>query len=186
VRKIPEITNREQLPSEQQQFFDSILASRKRIGAPYNFLLNAPDLAARTAHLVGYSLYTTDLPADIKELTICAAAREMDCPFEWAVHALHAQKAGVRQEAIKAIESGEAPSGLSETEAPIVRYVQELLRPPHRISNETFDAMERRVGIGRLVELTGIIGAYVALACSLNAFEVMAPEGRPVLPVKKS
>jgi hypothetical protein len=34
-----------------------------------------------------------------------------------------------------------------------------------------------------LVELTGIIGAYVGLACSLNAFDVGTQPGRPVLPM---
>mgnify|MGYP006213901815 CR=1 FL=1 len=46
--RVPEITHREELPQHQREFYDSIIASRKRIGAPYNFLLHAPDLAART------------------------------------------------------------------------------------------------------------------------------------------
>jgi 4-carboxymuconolactone decarboxylase len=159
------------------------MASRKRIGAPYNFLLHAPDLAARTAHLIGYSLFSTDFPKDVKELAICTVAREMDCPFEWAAHADHARKAGVREEAIKIIQDRNAPAGLAEAEAEVVRYVQELLRPPHRIRTATFEALKERVGVPRLVELTGIIGAYVGLACSLNAFEVETPSGRPVLPL---
>jgi hypothetical protein len=48
--RVPEITSREDLPEDQREFYDSIIASRKRISAPYNFLLHAPDLAARTAH----------------------------------------------------------------------------------------------------------------------------------------
>jgi hypothetical protein len=64
-----------------------------------------------------------------------------------------------------------------------VRYVQELLRPSHRITPATFDSLKERLGVSRVVELTGIIGAYVGLACSLNAFEVETPAGRPVLPV---
>jgi 4-carboxymuconolactone decarboxylase len=183
VVRVPEITNREDLPEGQRQFYDSIIASRKRIGAPYNFLLHAPDLAARTAHLIGYSLFSTDFPEDVKELAICTVAREMDCPFEWAAHADHARKAGVREDAIKIIQDRNEPTGLNEREAEVVRYVQELLRPPHRITAATFDALKARIGVPRLVELTGIIGAYVGLACSLNAFEVGTPPGRPVLPL---
>ena len=181
--RIPQITNREDLPQHQRQFYDSIIASRKRIGAPYNFLLHAPDLAARTADLIGYALFSTDFPEDIKELAICTVAREMDCSFEWAAHADDALKAGVRPECIKIIQDRKAPAGLPEPEAEVIGYVQELLRPPHRITPGTFDALKARIGVPRLVELTGILGAYVALACSLNAFEVEPPPGRPVLPL---
>jgi 4-carboxymuconolactone decarboxylase len=181
IVRVPEITNREDLPLDQRQFYDSIIANRKRIGAPYNFLLHAPDLAARTAHLIGYALFNTDFPQNIKELAICTVAREMDCSFEWAAHVDDALKAGVRQECIKIIEDRRAPAGLSESEAEVVCYVQELLRPPHRITAATFDALKERIGVPRLVELTGIIGAYVGLACSLNAFGVETPPGRSVL-----
>ena len=181
--RVPEITNREDLPEDQREFYDSIMASRKRIGAPYNFLLHAPDLAARTAHLIGYALFSTDFPEDVKELAICTVAREMDCSFEWAAHAEDALKAGVRQECVEIIQNRKAPAGLSEREAEVVRYVQELLRPPHRITPATFDALRKRIGVPRLVELTGIIGAYAGLACSLNAFAVEAPPDRPILPL---
>ena len=183
MERVPEITNREDLPEDQREFYDSIITSRKQIGAPYNFLLHAPDLAARTAHLIGYSLFSTDFPKDVKELAICTVARELNCAFEWAAHADHAIKAGIREECIKIIQDRKAPTGLTERESEVVRYVQELLRPPHRIRRATFEALKDRMGVARLVELTGIIGAYVGLACSLNAFEVERPPGRPVLPL---
>lgn len=183
MARIPEVTKREEISEDNREFYDSIIASRKRIGAPYNFLLHVPDLAARTAHLVGYSLFSTDFPPEVKELAICTAAREMDCPFEWAAHANHARKAGVREEALETIRDRTAPARLTEAEAQVVCYVQELLTAPHRVTSATFDALKERLGVTRLVELTGIVGAYVGLACSLNAFEVPTPPGRAVLPV---
>ncbi len=180
--RIPEITEREQLPEDQRHHYDSIMASRNRIGGPYIYLLHCPDLAARTAHLVAYSLYSSDFPKDQKELVICTVAREFDCVFEWAAHERQARDAGVREEVIVSIRNGKAPEGLSDEEASFVKYVQELLRPPHRISEPTFQALHNRLGDARIAELTGIIGGYVGLACSLNAFELQAPKGRDVLP----
>lgn len=180
--RIPEITRRDDVPEDQRRHYDAIMASRKRIGAPYASLLHCPDLAARTAHLVGYSLHTSDFPRKEKELVICTVAREMDCVYEWAAHSGHAIDAGVREEAVAAIRDGRAPEGLDPDEAPLVRYVQELLRPPRRVTEPTFRALRESLGDRRLAELTGIVGAYVGLACSLNAFEIPAPEGMPVLP----
>ena len=118
--RIPELTEREAIPEDQRQHYDAIMASRKRIGAPYANLLHCPDLAARTAHLVGYSLHTSDFPKKEKELVICTVAREMDCVYEWAAHSGHALDAGVREEAVAAIRDGRAPEGLNEDEAPFV------------------------------------------------------------------
>ncbi len=182
MSRIPEITRREQLTEDQRHHYDSIIASRKRLGAPYYYLLHCPDLAARTAHVVGYSLFESDFPRDLKELAICTVAREMDCMFEWAAHEGDAREAGISEATISAIRDGMAPEGMSEQEAQIVRYVQEMLRRPHRVSDPTFQALHSRLGDARMAELTGIIGAYTGLACSLNAFGVQTPEGMPVLP----
>jgi len=180
--RISEVTQRGQLSANEREHYDSIIASRKHIGPPYANLLHCPDLAARTAHLVGYSISTSDFPKDQKELVICTVARELDCVFEWAAHEGDARAAGVREEAIAAIRDRTAPAGLTDEEAPLVAYVQELLRSPHRVSQTTFQALKGRLGEARLAELTGIIGAYVGLACSLNAFEIPAPAGMPILP----
>ncbi len=182
MSRLPELTEREAIPEDQRHHYDSIMASRKRISAPYANLLHCPDLAARTAHLVGYSLFTSDFPLREKELVICTVAREMDCVYEWAAHSGHALDAGVPEETVAAIRDGRAPEGLDDDEAAFVKYVQELLRPPHRVTEPTFRALRDRLGNHRLAELTGIIGGYVALACSLNAFEIGAPDGMPVLP----
>ena len=48
--------------------------------------------------------------------------------------------------------------------------------------NRPFQALRQRLGDHRLAELTGIVGGYVGLACSLNAFEIAAPEGMLILP----
>ena len=183
MTRVPEITERDQLPEGQRHHYDAIMASRSDRQRPYSFFLHCPDLAARTAHLVGYSLFESDFPKDQKEVAICAVAREFDSPYEWSAQEDNTRNTGVREEAILSIRDRKAPEGLTEEEAQIVRYVQELLRPPHRISEPTFQALHHRLGDARLVELTGIIGGYVALACSLNALEVPVAEGRPVLPV---
>ena len=183
MSRIPEITKREVIHEDQRHHYDSIVASRKRIGAPYGNLLHCPDLAARTAHLVGYSLFTSDFPLKEKEMVICTVAREMDCVYEWAAHSGDALNAGVSAETVAAIRDRSDPDVLSEEEAPFVKYVQELMRPPHSVTEPTFRKLRNRLGDQRLAELTGIVGSYVGLACSLNAFEIKAPEGMPGLPV---
>lgn len=186
IPRIPEITRREQMPEAQRHHFDSIAALRGEITAPYRYLLHSPEFAARMAHLMSFTRFETQeppFPADMKELAILTVARELDCVFEWADHELRARDAGVRPEAIDAIKTRKAPQGLSAEERVVVDYLQQLLRPPHRISDAAFNAMRERLGDSRLVELTGIVGGYCALACTFNAFNVPPNPGLPVLPV---
>lgn len=185
MSRIPEITRREQLPESQRHHFDSIAALRGTITAPYRYLLHAPEFAARMAHLMSFTRFETQdppFPADMKELAIITVARELDCVFEWADHELRAIDAGVRLEAVDAIKHRQAPEGLTTEEAVVVTYLQHLLRPPHRISDPAFRAMRDRLGDARLVELTGIVGGYCALACTFNAFNVPPNPGLPLLP----
>ncbi len=180
--RMSEITQREQVAEADQPHFDSIIASRGRIAAPYQYLLNSPDLAARVAHTIGYARFEAKLDKRVAELAICSVARELDCLYEWAAHEDEAREAGVREEAIASIKAGTAPDGLTPNEAVVVRYVHEVLRAPHRVSDATFGALLERLGERDMAELAAIVGAYVMLACCLNAFGVPTPEGRAVLP----
>ncbi len=185
MTRIPEITEREQLAEADRHHFDAIFAPRGAITVPFRYLLHAPAFASRMADMLAYSRYESrqnTIPDEVKELAICAAAREMDCAFEWADHEQRAIDLGVRRAAIEAVKFKRAPEGLTEEEAQVVLYIQQLLRPPHRITDVVFNAMRDRLGDARLVELTGILGGYVALACTFNAFDVPPTEGLPVLP----
>lgn len=185
MSRIPEITCREQLPESQRHHFDTITETRGFVTAPYRYLLHSPAFAARMAHLMSYTRFETQdppFPADVKELAILTAAREFNCVFEWADHELRARDAGVRAEAIESIKHRRAPEGLTAQESEVVVYLQQLLRPPHRIADPVFNALRARLGDAWLVELTGIIGGYSALACTFNAFNVPPNPGLPILP----
>jgi 4-carboxymuconolactone decarboxylase len=180
--RMSEITQREQVAEAERSHFDSIIASRGTIGAPYQYLLHTPDLAARVAHTIGYARFEAGLDKQVLELAICSVARELDCVYEWAAHEDAAREAGVREQAIESIKAGTAPDDLTPDEAVVVQYVHELLHSPHRASTATFGELHRRLGDRDMAELTAIVGGYVMLACCLNAFDVGAPAGRPVLP----
>ena len=130
--RVPEITSREDLPEDQREFYDSIIASRKRISAPYNFLLHAPDLAARTAHLIGYSLFSTDFPEDMKELAICAVARELDWSLSGRRMRITRAKREFGRKLLKSFR--------------IVRRQRDLLNPRQRWCVMCWSFSDRRIG----------------------------------------
>ena len=180
MARIPTIQKREELAPAERAIYDRIVQSRGEVRGPFTVLLHSPELAGRTAELGAYVRFQSRLPVKDKELIVLTVAREMDCRFEWAAHVVLARNAGVREEAIRAIREGLAPQGLAPDEAQLVLYVQQLLRA-HRVEEATFRALQERFGVELLVELTGTVGYYAMLACTLNAFEVAPEPGADLL-----
>jgi 4-carboxymuconolactone decarboxylase len=137
-------------------------------------------VASRIATLGHYLHYESILKPMIRELAILTVAREFDCQYAWTSHDSLARQAGVRDEAIAALRDRKAPQGLTEEEADIVRYGQELVRN-RRVGDVTFQAVINRLGQQGITELTATMGYYTLLGFALNAFEVQ-PE-KPLLPV---
>ena len=177
--RIPPVT-RESLPPDKRSLYDAIGESRGQVSGPFPVLLNSPEVASRIAILGHYIRYESTLKPMIRELAIMTVAREFDCQYAWTSHDPLARQAGVRDEAITALHDRKAPQGLTEEEAEIVRFGQELVRS-RRVSDATFQAVLKRLGQQGITELTATMGYYTMLGFTLNAFDVQ-PEG-PLLAV---
>jgi 4-carboxymuconolactone decarboxylase len=128
-----------------------------------------------------YLRYESTLLPMIRELAIMTMARQFDCQYEWTSHEPLARQAGVRNEAITALRDREAPQGLTEEEAMIVRFGQELVRN-RGVSDATFQGVVKCLGQQGNTELTTTMGYYTTLGFALNAFDVQPEE--PLLSVE--
>ena len=180
MARIAKIEKKEDLAPEHQAVFDAIAQSRGQVQGPFSMLLHSPELANRVAHLGALVRFEIELPQKLKELVILTVAREVDCRFEWSVHAGHARAAGIPDDCIEAVRARKEPPGLTPEEADLRRYAQELLRS-YRVSGPTFAAVEKHLGAAGCVELSAFIGYYVLLACVLNSLEVAPAEGGEAL-----
>ena len=78
MARLDSITEKNQVPAEKHDIFDSIVGSRGRVSGPFSMLLHSPEVAGRAAHLGAYIRFESVLPADHRELAILTAAREFD------------------------------------------------------------------------------------------------------------
>ena len=74
-----------------------------------------------------------------------------------------------------------AVSGQQHILLEVIQYGRELIRD-HRVSQATYDAALAKFGEQGLTELTGTIGYYGMLACTLNGFEVEPTSDMASLP----
>ncbi|HEY7270506.1 MAG TPA: carboxymuconolactone decarboxylase family protein [Dehalococcoidia bacterium] len=181
MARVTEIRDKSQLAAEAHPVFDGIVASRGGIVGPFPVLLHSPEAAAGVSALGHYLRFGTGLSDVERELAILTAARENNAAVEWAGHVRLGKQAGVREEAIDLIGRNGPLSELLPDEALIVDYGRQILRTK-RVSKETFDAARKRFGDKVLVDLTALLGYYAMIAATLNAFEVMPPEGAARLP----
>ena len=182
MARLPNV-NRDDLKSEDQQYFDEIVGSRGSVRGPYGILLHSPQLAARVAHTGTFVRFEFDVPEALKELVIITTAREVTSQYEFSAHARLAREAGVSEETIQAVAKGTAPQGLSGDEEILVRYTKELVGN-HKISDATFNAVKDRFGVQDTVNFTGLIGHYLLVGQILLAFDVeLAPGMTAEIPV---
>src|SRR5690349_17332428 len=116
MARLPEITSRHQLAEDERHVWDYVEKSRGRMGLPYSVFMHHPELALRKLEVGHFVRFDTSLPRNVSELAICTAAREMDCRFEWAMHATAAERAGISAEAMDAIAHRRALDGLTDEE----------------------------------------------------------------------
>jgi 4-carboxymuconolactone decarboxylase len=177
MSRIPLIAKHDDLPADQQHFFDRIVRTRGRVAGPYQVLLNSPDLAERTANVGEIVLHDTILPPAVKTLVWLIAAREYDCDHAWAACVPHARGAGISDAAIDAIASRQPLQGSSKEQELLVDFCFQLLRGNHHVSSATYAAAVEHFGVPATVQIAVTIGYFAMQACVLNAFELPPPAG---------
>ena len=186
MARIP-AASRDTVPGEQLDAFDEFVAGRGSIPetGPLSVMVHVPELIKRGEHLRAYLRGDeSSLPANIRELGMLVAAREMDCQFIWNAHAAFARQSGLSDTLVDNLRDKRELGSLSSEESAVVEYGREFFRT-HRVSDDTFNEAMALFGTRGLVELTTLMGYYSCLAFNINAFEVGLPEGitEPPLPV---
>jgi 4-carboxymuconolactone decarboxylase len=179
--RIPLVTDRDQLPEADRQNYDRIADPRGGVAGPFGALLNSPAVGGRVGHLGAYLRFESELSGPLRELAVLTTARELDCPYEWAVHEPIAREAGVDAATVEAVATGASLDDAPEPETLVVRYGRKLLSY-NRVLDSLYEATKDRLGVRGITELTATIGYYSMLACVLNAFEIVPEGDAPALP----
>jgi 4-carboxymuconolactone decarboxylase len=146
-----------------------ILTTRKSMPPPSSYLAYAGQAGALLSDLVDHLRYHTSLSAAETELAICTSARAANADYIWNGHVRLGLQAGVREEALHAVDTHGPLDGLTADEALIIRFGRELLESP-RVSDATFNAVRARYGEKGLLELTAVMSVYTMNA---NILQVM-------------
>ena len=84
MTRIKPITDKAQLPLEQQHEWDAILAERGRVRGPFGVMLHSPGLSLGFLASVHHAHADGVVSDALHELVILAVAYEDDAPYQWS------------------------------------------------------------------------------------------------------
>ena len=171
------------LAPAQRKLLDSLRAGPRGSGVeirgPFAVYLHAPPYGELVQQLGAHVRFSKLVPHRLTELAILATASLWRSQYEWHMHAIHAEKAGISPKIINDIRMGRAPKGLTKDERAVYDFVKELHKTK-RVSDRNYARVHAIVGDAGMVEFVGICGYYVLVAMTLNVFRMPTPAGTPM------
>lgn len=186
MARLPFPADTDDFPDKTRAALRHIKSTRDSLPPPSSYLTYAGKAGTLLSDLVEHLRYHTSLTDAETELAICSAARAADLDFIWNAHVRLGLAAGVREEAIHAIDTFSPLDELTDDEALIIRYARELLEQ-RKVDDATFDAVRERFRENGLRELTAVMSVYLMNATILRAMDHRAaPDARHLTPRSSS
>lgn len=184
--------NRDQIPEELKEVFDSIVGSQRGVGTlsngalpgPFNGWMYTDPEMARALDGIGMAVRsnTSNVPKTMKEVAICVIGAHFRSNVEFWAHSRIALAAGVRQEVLDSIYNSEKPSFSDNGEEPFQKAAYDMTMEyldGYRVSDETYQTVLDLLGSEKaMIELVLVMGHYIGLATQLNILRVPNPGDR--------
>ena len=184
--------NRDQIPEELKEVFDSIVGSQRGVGTlsngalpgPFNGWMYTDPEMARALDGIGMAVRsnTSNVPKTMKEVAICVIGAHFRSNVEFWAHSRIALAAGVRQEVLDSIYNSEKPSFSDNGEEPFQKAAYDMAMEyldGYKVSDETYQTVLDLLGSEKaMIELVLVMGHYIGLATQLNILRVPNPGDR--------
>jgi len=146
------------------------------IGSPFNVYLRSPLLAEQLRRVAEHIRFKSSLPTKLNEFAILITARQWGSQYEWFAHHRLALKSGLNPAIAEDLAQGRRPAGMSDDEAAIYNFSQEL-HTTHAVSDATYKAVVDRFGEQGVMDLIAVNGYYVLVSMVLNVDRTPLPDG---------
>ncbi len=176
------IIDRADMNTEQARVYDAAKNSGGVTGGPYYSYIRLPKLFEAAQNLRTF-LFSGPLTARERQIVNLVVARHWNSQYPWIAQVRGARAAGVEQEVIDAINARQTPKLADAREQACFLVSHELLAS-QRLSNETYAAAEKTLGLEHLIALIATTGSFTMTCLTANTFEVDAPPDAPT-PLKK-
>jgi 4-carboxymuconolactone decarboxylase len=151
------------LPAEGPQDANNALAT----------FAHHPALAKAFLRFNVHLLYSSTLPARIRELAILRVAHRRDCEYEWTHHVELAKNEGLSDDEIAAVRrfGDGVADDFGAFERVVLTGVDEL-DEKSQLSDQTWAALGERLDDQQRMDFVFTVGCYTLLAMAFNTFGI--------------
>lgn len=171
------ILTREEMNDEQGAVIDASVAAGKPHGGPFWAYIRNPKLMQIVQDLSSSIAESSITPRESQIATL-TVARFWGAKYPWAVQVRNSLKIGLDQDAVDAINSGNALPTDDRREILVHQVANELLAD-HGLSDATYEAAEAVFTTEELVALVARVGSFSMTCCTANAFDITPPDEAP-------
>lgn len=162
-----------EIPWAEKSGFQAQTAAKQLIG-PFNPMLYSPAIATAMMGLTSALSQHSALPEPVRQVVILTVGAGWQAAYELYAHTAVAHKAGLTEEAIRALAAGQPPVGLSAAEALVHEFTRQLTTT-HQIGPDLYQQATETFGEKGLFDMVLLAGQYMTVSALLNAFAIPAP-----------
>jgi len=174
--RIP-IIDRADMNAEQARVYDAAKQGSGIVGGPYYAYIRLPKLFEACQNL-RESLAKGPLSARETQVVNLVVARHWNAHYPWFAQARRSRSIGIDQSVIDAINARQAPTLPDAREQTCFAVARELLADKG-LSDATYAAAEKSMGLESLVALVAATGSFSMTCMTANSFGVAPPADNP-------
>ena len=174
--RIP-IIDRADMNAEQARVYDAAKQGSGIVGGPYYAYIRLPQLF-EAAQNMRESLSSGPLSAREQQIVNMTVARHWNARYPWFAQARRSRAVGIDQAVIDAINARQTPNLPDARERTCFTVARELLASKG-LSDETYAAAEKAMGLESLVALVASTGSFSMTCMTANSFGIDPPGDNP-------
>jgi 4-carboxymuconolactone decarboxylase len=171
------ILDRGDMTAEQGRVYDAAKQSSGIVGGPYYAYIRLPKLFEACQNLRA-SMASGPLSAREQQIVNLVVARHWNARYPWFAQVRRSLAIGIEQAVIDAI-NGRGNPGLDDARERTCLAVARELLASKGLSDETYAAAEKTMGLEGLVALVASIGSFSMTCMTANTFGIDPPAANP-------
>ena len=171
------IIDRADMNGEQARVYDAAKASSGPVGGPYYAYIRLPKLFEACQNLRN-SLSSGPLSRREQQIVNLVVARHWNARYPWFAQVRASLAVGIEQAVIDAINASKTPSLADARERTCFVVARELLANKG-LSDETYAAAEKTMGLEALVALIASTGSFSMTCLTASTFGIDPPAANP-------
>ena len=147
------------------------LASKRGILNRHRMMAHAPPLMIASGGIAAAFRQAAELGRDVAEIVVLRTAQVTDCDYVFQHHVSLARAAGVTEQQIGKIGRWRESTAFSPAHKAALGFAEKVARSIP-VDDETFALLQRNFSAREIVELTMLVGQYVATAMFIKTLGV--------------